>query len=93
MPYETSMESNVTKTFSFVNKTVWTLDNNQSGNPVKNQQWGSSNNFFKVTGRTCREYIECTTDIGDESEKRVIIPYIDQAVINPIGFSIFEKTV
>ena len=93
MPYGQSMESNITKTLSFVNKTVWALDNNQSGNPVKHQRWGSSNNFVKVTGRTCRECIECTTDIGDEREKRVMISYVDQAVVNPIGFSIFEKDV
>lgn len=35
IPYGQSMESNMTKTLSCVNKTVWILDNNQSGNRVK----------------------------------------------------------
>ena len=92
-PYGQSMEDNVTKTLSGVDKTVWTLDNNQLGHPLKHQRFGSSNDFVKVTGRTCRECIQNTIHIGDENEKRVTITYIDQAVINPIGFSIFEREV
>ena len=38
IPYGQSMESNITKTVSFHDKNVWTLDNNQSGNPVKHQR-------------------------------------------------------
>ena len=38
MPYGQSIEINLTKILSFVNKTAWTLNNNQSGDPVKHQR-------------------------------------------------------
>ena len=63
------------------------------GHPLKHQKFGNSNDFVKVIGRTCREGIQNRIHIGDENEKRVTITYIDQAVVNPIGFSIFEREV
>ena len=33
-PYGKSMENNVTMALSCIHKTVWTLDNNQNGNPL-----------------------------------------------------------
>ena len=91
--YGKSMEDAITVTLSTVNKTVWTLDNNQLGHPLKHQRFGSSNDFVKVTGRTCRQCIENVIDIGEENAKRSIITYIDQSVVNPIGFSVFERDV
>ena len=92
-PYGKSMKDDITVTLSTVHKTVWTLDNNQLGHPLKHQRFGSSNDFVKVTGRTCRQCIENLIDIGEENDKRVIITYIDQSVINQIGFSVFERDV
>ena len=91
--YGQLMENNVTNTLSCVDKTVWTLDNNQLGHPLKYQRFGSSNDLIKATGCTCRECIRNRIHIGDENEKRFTITYIDQAVVNPIGFSIFEREV
>ena len=55
-PYGSTMIDNITSKLSQVNKTVWMLDNNQRGHPLKFQRFGSSNNFVKVTGRTSHHY-------------------------------------
>ena len=81
------------KCLSKVHKTVWTLDNNQRGHPLKYQRYGSSNNFVKVTGRTSMKCIRCTTDIGVENEKRAPLSYVDQLIVNPINFPVFEREV
>ena len=91
--YGISIEDAITVTLSTVNKTVWTLDNNQLGHPLKHQRFGSSNDFVKVTGRTCRQCIENSIGISEENDKRSIMTYIDQSVVNPIGFSVFERDV
>ena len=74
-------------------KTVWTLDNNQKGYPKKFQRFGSSNRFVKVTGRTVRNCILCEDSLGEENSKRVPVTYIDQKIMNPINFPVFEKEI
>ena len=69
------------------------LDNNQRGHPLKYQRFGSSNNFVKVTGRTSRQCIECKTDLGEEETKHGILTYVDQVIVNPVNFPVFEKEV
>ena len=90
-PYGNAMIENITSTLSHVNKTVWMLDNNQRGHPLKFQRYGSSNNFVKVTGRTSKQCIECMEDIGEEDTKHCVLSYVEQAIVNPINFPIFEK--
>ena len=85
------MTDNVVKTLSYIDKTMWVMDNNQRGHHLKYQQFVSPNKFVKVTDRTIRKYITCDKDIGNENEKRVQISYIDQLIVNPINFSVFEK--
>ena len=92
-PYGNAMVESITSTLSHVNKTVWILDNNQRGHPLKFQRFGSSNNFVKVTGRTSKRCIECTEDIGEEDSKHSILTYVDQVLVNPINFPVFEKEV
>ena len=41
-PYCDNMIPNVTQTLSHVDKTVWILNNNQRGHPLKFQRYGSS---------------------------------------------------
>ena len=90
-PYADTMLSNIAIRLSQLQKTVWTLDNNQKGHPEKFQRFGSSNTFVKVTGRTVRECVLCEDDLGDENGKRVPITYIDQKIMNPINFPAFEN--
>lgn len=92
-PSGDSMLQNVAKCLSKVDKTVWTLDNNQIGHPLKYQRYGSSNNFVKVTGRTNMKCNRCIVNIGDENEKRVPISYVDQLIVNSVKFPVFEKEV
>ena len=67
------------------------MDNNQKGHPKKLQRFGSSNRFVKMTGRTIRNCILCDDIIGEENDKRVPVTYIDQKIMNPLNFLIFEK--
>ena len=92
-PLADKILSSIESRLSTVDKTVWTLDNNQRGNPLKYQRFGSSNTFVKVTGRTCYKCITCNDDIGNENEKRVPLTYVNQSIVNPINFSIFEKDI
>ena len=64
-PYGDQMIERVTRTLSKCKKTVWMLDNNQRGHPLKFQRFGSSNTFVKVTGRTSRKCTECEIYIGE----------------------------
>ena len=89
--YGDAMIDSITSTLSHVNKTVWMLDNNQRGHPLKFQRFGSSNNFVKVTGRTSKRCIECKEDIGEEDTKHSVLTYVDQVIVNPINFPVFEK--
>ena len=82
---------NITQKLSATQKSVWMMDNNQKGHPKKFQRFGSSNRFVKVTGRTIRNCILCHDIIGEENDKRVLVTYVDQKIINPINFPIFEK--
>ena len=92
-PYGITMIDNITSTLSRVNKTVWILDNNQRGYPLKFQRFGSSNNFVKVTGRTSKQCTECKTDIGEEYTKHSVLTYVEQVIVNPINFPVFEKEI
>ena len=67
------------------------VDNNENGHLKKIQRFGSSNRFVKVTGRTIRNCILCQDIIGEENDKRVTVTYVDQKIMNPINFPIFEK--
>ena len=87
------MLENVGRCLPKIDKTVCTLENNKKGHPLKYQRYGSSNNFIKVTGRTSMKCIRCTDKIGEENEKRAPISYIDQLIVNPVSFPIFEKKV
>ena len=66
------------------------MDNNQKGHPTKFQRFGSSNRFVKFTGRTIHNCILCEDVIGEENNKRVPVTYVDQKIINPINFPMFE---
>ena len=92
-PYGDQMIERVTETLSNCNKTVWMLDNNQRGHPLKFQRFGSSNTFVKVTGRTSRKCTECEIDIGEENGKHCVLTYVDQSIPNPINFPNFELEV
>ena len=92
-PHATDMLDNVQKRLSQLQKTVWTLDNNQKGHPMKFQRYGSSNCFAKVTGRTVRNAILCNEDVGEENSKRVAITYVDQSIINPFSFPYLESEI
>ena len=92
-PLSDNMLSIIHKRLSTVDKTVWILDNNQRGHPSKYQRFGSSNTFVKVTRRTCYKCITCNDDIGNENEKWVPLTYVNQSIVNPINFSIFEKDI
>ena len=46
-----------------------------------------------MTGRTCYKCITCTDDIGNENKKRAPLTYVNQSIVNPINFSIFEEEV
>ena len=74
-------------------KFIANIRQHQKGHPLKFQRFGSSNRFVKVTGRTVRYCILCEDNLGEESSKRVPITYIDQQIINPINFPIFEKEI
>lgn len=69
------------------------LDNNQKVHPKKFQRFGSSNRFLKVSGRTARNCLLCEEDLGIEDSKRVPITHIDQCIMNPISFPIFEREI
>ena len=90
-PHADSMIYNITQKLSGMQKSVWMMDNNQKGHPKKFQRFGSSNRFVKVTGRTIRNCILCLDTIGEENDKRAPVTYVDQKIINPINFPIFEK--
>ena len=92
-PFGDAMLSNIAIRLSGLSKTVWMLDNNQKGHPKKFQRFGSSNKFVKVTGRTARNCILCEDDLEEENSKRVPITYIDQAIINPVNFPVFEQEI
>ena len=92
-PLSDNMLSSIAICLSSVDKTVWTLDNNQRVHPLKYQRFGSSNTFVKVTGRTCYKCITCNDDIGNKNEKRVPLTYVNQSIADPINFSIFEKDI
>ena len=89
-PFGDAMTANVTKTLEQVDKTVWMLDNNQRGHPLKFQRFGSSNNFVKVTGRSSRQCTLCETDVGEENTKHCVLTYVNQAIPNPINFPNFD---
>ena len=72
------------------NKTVWILDNNQRGHPMKFRRFGNSNNFVKVTRRTSRKCTKCEIGIGKENIKHCVPTYVDQHILNPINFPHFE---
>lgn len=65
----------------------------QRGHPLKYQRYGSSKNFVKVTGRTSLKCINYMVDIGDENEKRALISYVNQLIVNPVNFHVFEMEV
>ena len=46
---------------------------------------------MKVTGQTARNCILCNVDLGEENSKRVSKKYIDQKIMNPVNFPIFEN--
>ena len=46
---------------------------------------------MKVTGRTTRNCILCDHICEEENSKRVSINYIDQRIMNPLNFPIFEQ--
>ena len=92
-PRADTMIMNVTNILFYINKTIWTLDNNQRGHPLKYQRFGSSNSLVKVTGRKCYKCLICEVIIGDEDEKRCPLAYIDQLTVNLINFSIFDKEI
>ena len=84
------MIGNITATLSHIDKTVWMLDNNQRGHPLKFQRFGSSNKFVKVTGRTSKQCTVSLIDLGEEDDKHCILTYVDQAIVNPVNFPAFE---
>ena len=92
-PFAKTMLSTIANRLSQLQKTVWTLDNNQRGHPKKFQRFGSSNRFVKVTGRTIRNCILCEDSLGEENSKRVPVTYIDQKIMNTINFPVFEKEI
>ena len=92
-PFGNAMIENITATLSHVNKTVWMLDNNQRGHPLKFQRFGSSNNFVKVTGRTSKQCNLSSTDLGEEDTKHCVLTYVDQDIANPVNFPVFELEV
>ena len=85
------MLSKIAINLSSLKKTAWILYNNQKGHPKNFQQFGSSNRFVKVTGRTTRNCILCENICEDENSKRVSINYINQMIMNPLNFPVFEK--
>ena len=60
---------------------------------MKFQRYVSSNKFLKVTRRTSRQCIICNLDISEENDNHAPLPYMDQHIVNPIGFTAFEKKV
>ena len=68
-PYGNTMIDNVTETLRSRHKTVWMLDNNQRGHPLKFQRVRRSNKIVNVTGRMSREFTVCETDVGEERSK------------------------
>ena len=92
-PFGNAMIENITATLSHVNKTVWMLDNNQRGHPLKFQRFGSSNNFVKVTSRTSKQCNISSTDLGEEDTKHCVLTYVDQHIVNPVNFPVFELEV
>ena len=72
---------------------MWTMDNNQRGYPLKYQRFRSSNTFVEVTVRTCVKGKICDNSIVDGHEKWAPISYVDQLIVNPINFVIFDKKV
>lgn len=80
----------MTGTLQHLHKTVWMLDNNQCGHPLKFQRFGSSSNFGKVTGRTSRKFTVCETDVGEENSKHCVLTYVHQVIPNPIKFPYFD---
>ena len=65
-PFGDQIIDKVTSTLSRVNKTVWMLDNDQRGHPLKFQRFGSSNKFMKVKGRTLKQCVVCERYLGEE---------------------------
>ena len=57
---------------------------------LKFQRFGSSNKFVKVTGRTSKKCVTCDIDLGEENDKHSVLTYVDQAIVNPVDFPIFE---
>ena len=89
-PHSTTIIAKVIEILGNIHKTVWMLDNNQRGHPLKYQRFDISNNFVKATGRTSRKYTECNTDVGEEKYKHCILNYVDQEISKPIDFLNFE---
>ena len=89
-PFCDQMIDKVTSTLSRVNKTVCMLDNNQRGHPSKFQRFGSSNKFVKVAGRTSKQCVVCKRDLGEEDNKHSVLNYVDQVIVDPVDFPIFE---
>ena len=86
------MVDSITSALSYVNKTVWMIDNNQRGHPLKFESFGSSNNFVKFTGRTSKQCIVCEKNLGEEDIKHSILTYVDQS-INNHDFPVLENEV
>ena len=90
-PFSDSMLSIIGTCLSSVDKTVWTIDNNQRGHTLKYQRFGISNTFVKVTGRACCKCMSYNDDTCNENKKRLSLTCVNQSIANPINFSIIEK--
>ena len=69
------------------------LDNKQREQLLKFRCFRSSNNFVKVTGRTSKECTVSLTNLGEEDNKHCVLTYVDQDIVNPVHFPVFEQEV
>jgi len=88
-PYGDNMLQSAATALYNSNFTVATLDNNQKGNPLKFQRYGSSNTFVKVTARYFRDFIPYSSDINTNG-MHASITYVKQAVPSPNPMIPFE---
>lgn len=71
-------------------KIVCCIDNNQKGNNLKYQQYGSSNNYIKVTGSVIIKYKYCEEPVK-AIEAFAAVTFVNQDIPSPYLFPHFDK--
>mmetsp|Transcript_284 Transcript_284/g.449 ORF Transcript_284/g.449 Transcript_284/m.449 type:complete len:177 (+) Transcript_284:653-1183(+) len=83
------MDKSITSLLKSEKRIVAALDNNQKGNPLTFQQFGSGNKFVKVMGRFIRQALYFKEDTS--SILPTPITFVEQSIVSPHNMLPFEQ--